>query len=316
MMMNDVFNLKKLEPMLISEQQTPFNDPNYFYELKFDGIRSLLYSDADGVEIRNKRNKSLTYIMPELTEVYKQIKGKAILDGELIVIKDSKPDFYEMQKRALMNNYSKIQLISQLYPITFIAYDILYLDGKELIDLPLTQRKKILQQVLKETPRIAISKVIEEKGIELFEITKQQGLEGVIAKKKQSKYFYGKRTKEWIKFKNMIDDDYVVLGYIPKQHNNTSLIIGQYDNNELVYIGHVTFWNLKKLFEYPIVKIEQPYLKEIPKGNEEAIWLEPNLVCIVEYMYHQDNRLRQPVFKAFRDDKDPKKCIVKANFRR
>lgn len=307
----DIFSTKDISPMLIAEQKKPFDDDEYIYELKFDGIRALLYSDGKSIEIRNKRNKALDYIIPELSNLYNNIRGKVILDGEIIVMKDGKPDFYEVQKRALTTNYSKIELASNLYPITFIAYDILYKNGKELIDTSLIKRKKILEETVIECSRLAISKVVENKGIELFNVTKKRGLEGVVAKKKNSKYFYGKRSTDWVKFKNMIDDDYVVLGYIPKQNSMTSLIIGQYTTDmELKYIGHVTLGvNFNKLMSYNINKIEKPPINSIPSNNDNAVWIEPKIVVTVEYMFNDDNNLRQPVFRGFRDDKLPTECI-------
>lgn len=307
----DIFESKDVSPMLIADQTEPFDDENYIYELKFDGIRALLYSDGNSVEIRNKRNKALDPIIPELSDLNNNIKGKVILDGEIIVMKHGKPDFYEVQKRSMMTNYSKIELASNIHPITFIAYDILYKDGKELIDLPLMERKMILDKTIIVSDRIAVSKAVENKGIELFNLTKKNGLEGVVAKKKESKYFYGKRSKEWIKFKNMIDEDYVVLGYIPKHNNMTTLIIGQYTKGmEMLYIGHVTLGvNFNKLMHYNIAKIDTPPISIIPPGNENAVWLEPNIVATVEYMYNDNNNLRQPVFKGFRDDKLPTECI-------
>lgn len=175
--------------MLIADKKEPFNDDEYIYEVKFDGIRVLLYSDGKSIEIRNKRNKALGHIIPELSNLYNNIKGKVILDGEIIVMKDGKPDFYEVQKRAMTTNYSKIELASNLYPITFIAYDILYKNGKELIDISLLKRKKILDETVIESSRLAISKVVENKGIELFNVTKKRGLEGVVAKKKIQSIF-------------------------------------------------------------------------------------------------------------------------------
>lgn len=307
----DIFTSKNISPMLIADQKEPFDDDEYIYELKFDGIRTLLYSDGESIEIRNKRNKELHPIIPELRNLCNNINGKVILDGEIIVMKHGKPDFYEVQKRALMTNYSKIELTSNLYPITFIAYDIIYKDGKELIDIPLLERKKILAETVIECNRIAVSKVVENKGVELFDLTKKNGLEGVIAKKKDSKYFYGRRSTDWIKFKNMIDDDYVVLGYIPKQNSMTSLIIGQYTKDmEMIYIGHVTLGvSFNKLMQYNINKIDKPSRNIIPPGNEDAVWLEPKIVVTVEYMFNDNNNLRQPVFRGFRDDKLPTECI-------
>src|SRR5699024_10389021 len=106
--------------------------------------------------------------------------------------------------------------------------------------IPLIERKKYLKDVVIENKLIAVSRYIEDDGIQLYKITEEKELEGIVAKKKDSLYWQGKRSKDWIKCKVMSTDDYVVCGYIPKENNMTSLILGQYDNGQLVYKGHVT----------------------------------------------------------------------------
>lgn len=304
----DIFQEKNIKPMLISEMTKPFNDPNWIYELKLDGIRCIAYLD-DKTELRNKRNLRLLPKVPELTEIYQNIKERCILDGELVILKNGVPDFFEIQKRALTSNRFKIQLSLDKYPASFVAYDILYLKDKELTHLPLLERKKILSDTVIESPKLAISRYIPEKGIELFELAKAKKLEGVIAKKKDSKYYFDKRTKDWIKFKFLADKDFVVCGYIIKEKGITSLILGQYKGTELIYQGHVTlgvrYGSLVKL-----ETMDNSPFALTPPGNENAVWLKPDLVCVVEYMPNDKGMLRQPVFKGFRDDKDPLECQV------
>ncbi|NLO08967.1 MAG: DNA ligase [Clostridiales bacterium] len=307
----DIFEEKNIKPMLISEMTEPFNDPDWIYELKLDGIRCILYLDNQGknTELRNKRNLRLLPKVPELTDIYQNVKERCILDGELLVLKNGVPDFFEIQRRVLTSNPFKIKLSSDKYPASFVAYDILYLKDKELIDLPLMERKVILSDTVIETPKLAISRYIPEKGKELFEVAKAQKLEGVIAKKSNSKYYFDKRTKDWIKFKFLADKDFVVCGYIVKERGITSIILGQYQGSELIYQGHVTMGvrhgELKKLETME----ESPFTTE-PSGHENAVWLKPELVCVVNYMPNDKGMLRQPVFKGFRDDVDPIECQI------
>lgn len=304
----DLFYLKNIKPMLISELKDPFNDPDWIYELKFDGIRCIAYLGGE-TELRNKRNDRLLPKVPELSNIYKNVKERCILDGELIILKNGVPDFYEMQKRALTTNKFKIQLSSEKYPASYVAYDILYVKDQQLTDLPLIERKKILEEVIIEDPQLAISRYVYEQGIEMFSVAKQQNLEGVIAKKKDSKYYFDKRTKDWIKFKVLQDEDFVVCGYIRKEKGVTSLVLGKYHNNQLIYQGHVTFGvRSRDLEKYETL----PYspIANIPAGNENAIWLKPNLVCVVQFMPNDKGILRQPVFKGFRDDKSPQECVI------
>lgn len=304
----DLFEEKNIKPMLISEMTAPFNDPDWIYELKLDGIRCIAYLDS-ATELRNKRNDRLLPKVPELSNLHLFAKERCILDGELVILRNGVPDFFELQKRTLTSNKFKLMLSSENYPASFVAYDILYRKDTSLLDLTLLERKRILSETINEDPQLAISRYIPEKGIELFDLAKKQQLEGVIAKRNNSKYFLDKRTKEWIKFKFLKDQDFVVCGYIIKERGITSVVLGQYSGSELVYKGHVTFGvkygDLKKL-----ETLEQSPFQITPPGNENAIWLKPELVCVVQYMPNDKGALRQPVFKGFREDKSPNDCQV------
>lgn len=305
-----MFEDKNISPMLITEMMDPFNDENYIYEIKWDGIRCISYLD-NYTEMRNKRNKVMIPIFPELIDLYKQVNHKCIIDHELLVLKNGIPDFYEVQKRALMSNPFKIKLASDKYPASIIAYDILYYKDKDITMLPLMERKKYLEDVVIENHLISISRYIETEGIKLYELVKEKELEGIVAKKKSSLYWQGKKTKDWIKCKVMSTLDCVVCGYIPKDNNMTSLILGQYDKDELIYKGHVTLGvSLKLLAQQGYQKIDFSPFGYLPKGNDNATWLQPNLVCIVESMPTDKEAFRQPVFRGFRDDKLPKECQI------
>lgn len=305
----DIFESKSIKPMLIKDMKEPFNSPDYIYELKLDGIRCIAYLNESATELRNKRNDILLPRYPELSDIHVFAKGKCILDGELVILKNGVPDFFEVQRRSLMSDKFKIELAARQHPACYVAFDILYLNNKELTDLPLLRRKEILEEIINEDAKLAISRYIVEHGMELFNLAKRQNLEGVVAKLKDSKYYFDKRTKDWIKFKYLADRDFVICGYIIKEKGITSLIIGQYRDTELLYKGHVTF-GVRSNFasEYNVKKIDSSPFRLTPSGNEEAIWLEPKLVCVVQYMPNEKGMLRQPVLKGIRDDKDPLDC--------
>jgi len=309
----NIFESKNIKPMLIGEMQDAFDSPDYIYELKLDGERCIAYLDKDGTELRNKRNIRMLMTVPELSDIHKQVKCRCILDGELIVIKDGKPDFFEIQRRSLMSNSFKIKLASSRLPASFTAFDILYYDDHDVKDLPLMQRKKLLEKTIKENGSIAISRYIEEQGIKFYQLAKENQLEGIVAKRKDSKYYFDKRTKDWIKIKNLQDDDFVVCGYIFKDKGVISIVLGQYSSKELVYKGHATLG--LSTADFKIIKSTrrlstQPF-NDLPSGNENAVWIEPSLVCTVNYMLKTaTGSLRQPVFKGLRNDKLPKDCIA------
>ena len=301
--------------MLIGVEGEAFDSPDYLYELKLDGERCIAYLDPlTGTELRNKRNIRMLPKVPELTEIHRQVSCRCILDGELAVIKDGKPDFYEIQRRSLMSNPLKIELAAAKNPACFTAFDILYYGDHTVTDLPLTERKELLSKAVKEeNARFAVSRVIENSGIAFYELAKQQNLEGIVAKRKDSRYYFDKRTKDWIKCKNLKDDDYVVCGYIPKENGMTSIVLGQYADGRLTYKGHVTlgvggegFCKIRALPE-----LEAPAFAA-PSGNENAVWVEPVLCCTVRYMEKTESGgLRQPVFKGLREDKTPEECVEK-----
>ena len=308
----DLFESKNIKPMLIGEMQEAFDSPDHIYELKLDGIRCIAYLGKNSTDLRNKRNIKILTKFPELAEIHKQVNCRCILDGELIVMKDGKPDFHEVQPRTLMSNTFKIKLAAAKLPASFTVYDILYYDDHDVIDLPLMERKKLLQKVIKENERIAISRFIEEHGIDLYQLTVENQLAGIIAKSKDSKYYLGRETKDWIKTKNLNDEDFIVCGYIVKKKGIISIVIGQYSGTQLVYQGHVTMeitnQNFKLIKTMPIRKT-QPF-KVMPEGNDNAVWIAPSLICIVQYMVTPNNSVRQAVFKGLRDDKSPKDCTV------
>jgi len=294
----DLFIEKNIAPMLIAQMQEPFDNPDWIYELKLDGCRCIAYLEKDKTILRNKRNMELLPRFPELKNIHTSVKDKCILDGELVVMINGVPEFYELQKRTLMTSPVKISMAAGLLPASFVAYDCLQINDKVLLDTPLMERKTILQELVRENERIAVSRYIEEKGTELYALTVQKELEGVVAKRKNSLYFQGKRTKDWIKFKRMADKEFVICGYESGQM--TSLILGEYQNGTLEYAGTVTMGVRRELTR--ILQKSMCPFEAIPQGKEQVIWCKPEYVGTVEYMPNTMDALRQPVFKGIRDD--------------
>ena len=315
--MMDLFDSKNIKPMLIGKEMAPFDDPNYIYELKWDGERCVAYLEPGRPpELRNKRNVRMLSKVPELAVISKQVKKRCILDGELFILKDSRPDFSLIQRRSLMSDRFKIELDSKHNPATFSAFDVLYYDCQETMLLPLMERKALLDKSIMDGPRMAISRYVEGQGTSLFNFAAERGLEGIVAKVKDSIYIQDKWTTDWIKMKVMMEEDYVVCGYILKSNHMTSIILGQYRGNTLIYKGHVTMGVSGQAFD---IISRHPTLPSAPfiaypagHGNDRAIWLSPDLVCIVKFMHHtKSGGMRQPVFKGLRFDKTAAECIEK-----
>ncbi len=306
-----LFEDKDIKPMLIGETGEPFDHPDYIYELKLDGERCLAYLDRSGTELRNKRNLRMLPKVPELADIHKQAKKICILDGELIIVRNGMPDFHAIQRRSLMSDKFKIGLAAKKHPATFTAFDILYYDGKPVMDRPLTERRKLLEQAFQENERLALSRYIEQEGTRFFQLAKEMNLEGIVAKQKDSRYHPDTRTKEWIKIKFMKDADFVVCGYIIKENadrNTASLILGLYDDQQLVYQGHVTIGLARDEFAQVTAQEKDDGLS-LDKKEKDAIYIEPRLVCTVAYMERlQKGGLRHAVFKGLRYDKDVREC--------
>lgn len=309
--MSDLFESKGIKPMLIGAEGDAFDSAEYLYELKLDGERCIAYLDPSGTDLRNKRNIKMLPKVPELTEIHKQVRCHCILDGELAIIHNGKPDFYLIQRRSMMTNPLKIQVDSQLHSACFTAFDILYYEDHPVTDLPLTERKRLLQQVISsESSRLAISRHIEEHGIAFYQLAEQQDLEGVVAKRKDSKYYFDKRTKDWIKCKYLKDSDYVICGYVPRAGSMTSIVLGRYRGNQLIYKGHVSLGISGEVFQriLAIPHTENPFPDQDEGSN--TVWILPRLICTVKYMMKTESgSLRQPVFKGLREDKDPEDCV-------
>ena len=292
--------------MLIAQMQEPFNDDSWIYELKLDGCRCIGYFDQNGTCLRNKRNMELLPRFPELKDLHRNVSERTVLDGELVVLRDGVPDFFELQRRTLLTERFKIELAAKKHPASFVAYDCLYKDRHSIMDRPLIERKKVLQSSVSKNGLIAISRYIPTDGIGLFHAADEKELEGVVAKRAASLYYPGRRTKDWIKFKRMADEEFVVCGYIRKSGRTFSIILGKYHNGTFLYKGHVTLGVTKEavsqLRESGII----PFTA-LPAGagNESAVWVYPDRVCTVEYMPNTKNSLRQAVFKGFRTDMVP-----------
>ena len=299
----DLFEEKVVSPMLIAQMQEPFNDDGWIYELKLDGCRCIGYFDRSGTCLRNKRNMELLPKFPELKELHRSISVRTVLDGELVVLRNGVPDFYELQRRTLLTDRFKIELAATKYPASFVAYDCLYKGSRSIMNKPLLKRKETLQSSVSESGRIAVSRYIPTDGVGLFRAAGVKELEGVVAKRASSLYYPGRRTKDWIKFKRMADEEFVVCGYIQKNSRTYSIILGKDHDGTCLYKGHVTLGVTREIISQLRESSSTPFTA-IPAGesNKSAVWVYPDKVCTVEYMPNTKNSLRQAVFKGFRTD--------------
>ena len=296
--MKDIFNEKNIKPMLLEETYKPFNDKNYIYELKFDGIRALIYVSKKDITIISRRGNILNKTFPELLEIKNNITNKCIFDGEIVLMEDSKPSFQKLQERMRLKNENKINYYKENYPVTFVCFDILY-ENKDLTKLPLIKRKEILSHY--EDNNLFIKSKVVEDGIKLFNFVKKNNLEGIVAKLKTSEYIIGKRTKNWLKVKNIKEDDYIIGAYQEKEFVIT-LAVGKLINNQLHFISKVTIG--KKHPDYQLIKLcKKAKNKFLDFNEEDYIYIEPKYTCTIIYLEKtKDGHLRHPVFKNIRNN--------------
>ena len=230
-MSSDIWNKKDLRPMLLKEIEKPFDSEDFIYEIKFDGIRALIYACDSGVKIISRNGVDMTRLYPELKCISKLVTSKVIIDGEIVVMRDGVPSFSCLQHRN-----RSIQNIGEM-PVTFVAFDILYED-KVLTGLPLIKRKDILSRSLKENEFVQISKVFNV-GEKLFENIKKLNLEGIVAKKKDSTYHINSRSDDWLKIKNYKVESFFVCAYSETRGNSISLALGEKTKKGLRYVGNV-----------------------------------------------------------------------------
>ncbi|MEM5773187.1 MAG: non-homologous end-joining DNA ligase [Candidatus Aenigmatarchaeota archaeon] len=316
---------KVIKPML-AEIAKPFSDENFCFEIKFDGTRTIAYIDKQKKEVRflNRRGIWFEDRYPEMKELWKDVEAEqAILDGELVVFKEGKPDFYLLAEREHVGSKARAEILSKLNPATLVVFDVLHLDGKDLVELPLIERKKILEKVVKESSRILISAYVIGEGEKFFEEVKAKGLEGVMAKKLDSAYEIGRRSKNWLKIKALNSLDAIICGYTlgegKREKYFGALLLGAMHEGKLRYIGRVgTGWQEKDLEELTqqLKKIEiekNPFdvFEEEPSIIEKVRWCKPKLVCEVQFLeLTEDLKLRAPSFKRLREDKAVEECSL------
>src|SRR5919202_7002326 len=233
----------KIKPMLATAIDEPFNDKDWVFEVKWDGVRSIffLHRAKTIFEIKSRSDKTITHRYPELIEPLKlaiKCRESTILDGEIVVLdKDGMPSFQNHQRRMKVDYKADIEKLSQEIPATYYIFDILHLDGKDLQNLDFLQRRSILSKVINKNKRIQISDFLEERGKEIFDTVKSMNLEGVVAKYKPSKYLQGTRSREWLKIKTIKTQDCVVIGYTKGEGNREtyfgSLLLAVYYDSKL-----------------------------------------------------------------------------------
>ncbi len=284
-----------VQPMLLSEQSSPFDDDDYIFEFKFDGIRATLHASPKVVHVFTRRGNEITHIFPELQEIANIVDDKVIFDGEIVSFEHGMPSFSKLQKRNLLKDKSKIESMCREEPVAFVAFDCLY-DKKDLRKLPLLDRKKMLSKY-PDTETFVKTKYVAGKGKDLFQQVVKMGLEGIVAKKKASIYETGIRTKDWIKIKNFKKEIFIVGGFVENAHK-ASLLLGEYRGKRFHFVGKVSVMRdspLYKKLKRCKTRKKSPF---IDYDEEKAFYIDRKYSCEVVFIERTPNgHLRQPVFQ-------------------
>ncbi len=310
-----------LKPMLATLVNEAFDKPDWIYEVKWDGYRALAYIDLENVELSSRNNKSFTEKFYPLTDAFKKSNLNAVLDGEILVLdKDGKANFGALQNWRSEADGS----------LVFYAFDILWYEGKNVMALPLSERKEILKAVLPTTDdQIRLSQTFLSNGLDFFAAAEKMQLEGIMAKNAQSPYLPDARSKDWLKIKVSQRQEVVIGGYTKNEGSAkpfSSLLLGVYKKGKLEYVGKVGTGFTEKLQREMLEKFKPIVTHSSPFGFEpdinkpsrfrpnppkaSAIWLEPELICEVSFTeITSDGVFRHPSFKGMRPDKKPTDVI-------
>jgi DNA ligase D-like protein (predicted ligase)/DNA ligase D-like protein (predicted 3'-phosphoesterase) len=304
------------KPMLAKVAEQPFSGKDWIFEVKWDGFRAIAYVE-EPFSLKSRNSKELKQSFPELQELNK-LASNIVVDGEIIVMREGKPDFQSLLERGQAVSPLEIQRQENRAPSVYIVFDILEKDGKALTKLPLMERKAILKQSLQEGKNVLLCDFIEEKGEAYFNSILEKGLEGVVAKRKDSEYEEGLRTGSWLKIKKLRTCDCVIFGYTRgtavRSKTFGALLLGVYDEGKPVYVGKVGTGFTEamiRLLSDKFEKIKTDTAPFKPEVGDAVTWLEPKLVCEVAYqVLTRDMRLRMARFKRLRNDKTAAECTI------
>jgi bifunctional non-homologous end joining protein LigD len=292
-----------IKPMLACLIDKPFNDKEWLFEIKWDGYRAIAEIDENKVLLYSRNLQSFNDHFPQIVKSLERLKGKMILDGEIVAF-----DNEGNARFQLLQNYRQGEGI-----LKYCVFDILYLEDRDLRDLPLIKRKELLKEVVGrlDVSTIYYSDYVPELGIQFFQEAKKLKLEGIIGKKSDSKYL-SKRSPAWVKIKTQQRQEAVICGFTPSTAAGrlfASLILGVYEGKKLIYAGHVGTGfdqrSQKELYRQlePLITKHCPF-KDVPKIGSEMTWVKPQLVAEISFQeWTSEHIMRQPVFHGLREDK-------------
>jgi bifunctional non-homologous end joining protein LigD len=319
---------KNIEPMQGTLTKKPFSSADWYFDPKLDGVRAIVFIDGKSVRLCSRRGLDSTRQYPGIVEeLALQTRRNMVIDGEIVALsEDGVPSFQVLQQRLNLQRESDIKRMESKVPAFLYAFDLLYADGYDLRRSPLAERRSLLSQLLLPTEHVKLLEPFETEGEAAYEAAVAMGIEGLVAKKKDSIYESGRRSQAWLKIKSTFEDEFVVGGFTDgaggRARTFGALLLGQYDaEGRLVYVGHVgTGFNDRllaalrerleemKVAESPFDVMESGSLRFArPPRNLPTTWVRPELVARVRFAeWTADDHLRAPSFIGLREDKPPR----------
>ncbi len=298
-----------VRPMLATVIKEPFDHPDWVFEVKWDGYRAIAEIRDDSVLLYSRNGISFEKKYAPVVESLRKFGFDAVLDGEIVVVDDQgRPDFQALQHyRGPGSGH-----------LLYYVFDLLYFRGHDLTGLPLLRRKELLKKIIPSSPNIHVSDHVTSEGVLFYTVTKEKGLEGIVAKHARSAYETGRRSRTWLKVKTHRTQEAVIAGFTEPGGGRRyigALVLGAFEGDELVFIGHVgTGFGEKDLRDIreqlePLIMKACPFTVK-PEVNAPVTWVKPELVCEVEFSgWTEDNSMRHPVFLRLREDKAAREAV-------
>lgn len=303
-----------IRPMQAAAAEAPFSSDEYLFEVKWDGLRCLLFVDGQGsVHLQDRALNDITGILPELAGIGRQVGQGAVLDGELVATDDQgRPDCQALRRR-LQGGAG----LAGSVPLAYLAFDALYLAGRPLIRQPLHRRRARLQRAVTSGGHLYVPYHIASEGVELFEACLERGLEGVMAKHRDSTYVPGQRSPFWLKVQAVKSDDFVVVGWTPSARREPfgALVVGYNELGRLIPCGAVGGGYdddvaLSIAARLADLEVDRCPLQPRPVVTAPVTWCRPELVVSVRYSeWAPDGTLRFPIFNCLRPEVHPAECV-------
>ena len=301
----------EMRPMQAASAEAPFSSPDYLFEVKWDGLRCIVFRDPEGhIRLQDRGLHDITADLPEVAAAAKRIPPGSVIDGELVATdNDGRPDYPRLRERLTAG-----ASLQEKIPTAYLAFDALYLEEKPLLRQPVSRRRARLKKAVEAGGHIFVPDHIEEDGVELFEACLERGLEGVVAKHKLSPYVPGQRSPFWLKVKAVKSDDFVVIGWMGEKPFD-ALVVGYHEDGRLLPCGTVgggydvaaTRTIREALAE---LQTDDSPLDPPPIMVKPVQWVRPELVVSIRYSeWSPDGTLRFPIFNGLRPEVFPAEAI-------